>query len=76
MSGTQPQPRVMDFSLLKESWGDYRLSDGNVLRVKLTVSKVLKTGILNPDGTPQYNFIYGASSIVYTQDEYTQMSGT
>jgi hypothetical protein len=66
----------MDFSLLKESWGDYRLSDGNVLRVKLTVSKVLKTGILNPDGTPQYNFIYGASSIVYTQDEYTQMSGT
>lgn len=75
MSGVQPQPRVMDFTLLKEGWADYRMGDGNVLRVKLIVSKVVKTGVLNPDGTPQYNFMYGATSIVYTQDEYAQMTG-
>jgi hypothetical protein len=73
--GIQPQPRVIDFNLLREGWADYRLSDGNVLRVKLTISKVIKTGIINPDGTPQYNFVYGASSMVYTQDEYNQMTG-
>lgn len=75
MSAVQPQPRVVDFTLLKEGWADYRLGDGNVLRVKLMISKVFKTGVLNPDGTPQYNFMYGATSIVYTQDEYTQMTG-
>jgi len=39
----------------KESWNEYQLSDGSVLRIKTNLIRVQKArGEKSPDGTPLY----------------------
>lgn len=50
--------REVEYSTVREGWNEYELDDGNKLKVKLTVSRIINTGKENADGTPQYIFTH------------------
>jgi len=54
------------FSAVNESWAEYHLDDGRVLRVKVVVTKVFRTEKTNDDGIPMYSI---ASQQVIVVDE-------
>ena len=52
----------LDFSVVKEDWNSYRLEDGTILKVKLSVAKIsrgidpkTKGAYILPSGEPLYN---------------------
>lgn len=48
-------PTPIEIESANEPWGEYRLSDGSVLRIKLVVVEVRrKEGEYAPDGNPLY----------------------
>jgi len=45
----------MDVEEAKESWNEYRLSDGSILRIKQIATEVWKIeDSYDPEGNPQY----------------------
>lgn len=44
----------LDFEPLKESWNEYRCTDGTYVRLKIVVSKIVKLDKRNPQGEPIY----------------------
>ena len=44
----------MNFEAVKEEWNEYLLDDGTRLRVKLVVTKILRTNQIDPEGNPVY----------------------
>ena len=44
----------MDYEPLRESWNEYRVADGSLLRMKVVVSKILRLEKRNPQGEPIY----------------------
>lgn len=44
----------LDFEPLKESWNEYRCTDGTYVRLKIVVSKIVKLDKWNPQGEPIY----------------------
>ena len=44
----------LEFEPLKESWNEYRCSDGSYVKLKLVVAKITKLDKLNPAGEPIY----------------------
>lgn len=44
----------LDFEPLKETWNEYRCSDGSYVRLKIVVSKIVKLDKRNPQGEPIY----------------------
>jgi hypothetical protein len=44
----------MDFEPLRETWNEYRVADGSLLRLKVVVSKILRLEKRNPQGEPIY----------------------
>ncbi len=48
-------PKIdLKFSVKEEPWNEYRLSDGTVIRTRITVLGVLKTPFFVADGDPMY----------------------
>ncbi len=48
---------VVDFKVLREDWSNYRLADGTILKVRLVVTKVVRTYQHDPTtGEPLYVF--------------------
>jgi len=55
-------------------WQEYNLADGNVLRLKVELLKVLSTGQKSPVGEPVYNFQTHIVSTVFTEEQgYVRM---
>ena len=56
-------------------WQEYNLADGNMVRLKVELLKVLSTGQKNPNtGEPIYNFELHTVASVYTEEMgYTRM---
>jgi hypothetical protein len=44
----------LDFEPLKETWNEYRCSDGSYVKLKVVVSKIIKLEKRNPLGEPVY----------------------
>ncbi len=44
----------LEFEPLKETWNEYRCSDGSYVRLKIVVSKITKLDKRNPQGEPIY----------------------
>ena len=45
----------LDFEVLKEEWGFYKLADGSLLRIKFVLVNVIKEGV-DEAGNPIYSF--------------------
>ena len=81
MSQAQPIPRgkLVNFKPLKESWSDFSLSDGSVLRVKVALSKVTRvlnadnSTLVSPTGEPVYMLQTQNVIQVLTSSEYSQV---
>ena len=57
------------FETVKEDWNEYDLADGNTLRLKTVLLKVLDTGTKNPTGEPRYNFQTHIIANVFTPEQ-------
>lgn len=57
-----PKGESVEFEALKESWNEYLLEDGRILRFKAVVSKIIKTDQIGPDGNPIY-FVTSSSVV-------------
>lgn len=44
----------LEFEPLKETWNEYRCSDGSFVRLKIVVSKITKVDKRNAQGEPIY----------------------
>jgi len=44
----------LDFEPLKETWNEYRCSDGSYVKLKIVVSKIVKLDKRNAQGEPIY----------------------
>ena len=44
----------MDYEPLRETWNEYRVADGSLLRLKVVVSKILRLEKRNEQGEPIY----------------------
>jgi len=52
-----PQPpfgNPVNYEAVKEEWNEYLLDDGTRLRVKLVVTKILRTNQIDHEGNPVY----------------------
>ena len=55
-------------------WQEYNLADGNVLRIKFEVLKVLASGQKKPNGEPIYNVEFHPTMTVFTEEQgYVRM---
>lgn len=44
----------LDFSTKREEWNEYEVSDGSIIRMKLVVTNIIRTGEFDVDGNPVY----------------------
>lgn len=44
----------LEFKSKVEDWNVYKLDDGSILKIKLILTKVIRTKKHNPDGSPIY----------------------
>jgi len=65
-----PKGKAIGFKPLIEEWSYYSLDDGNILGVRVIVSKVMRTDQLDATGLPIYVFQSTNVVQVLTQDEY------
>lgn len=70
MQPTLPTGKAIGFKPLNEEWSYYSLDDGNVLGVRVVISKVIKTGQSDPTGLPIYVFQSANVVQVLTEGEY------
>ena len=73
------QPRItgklMPFEEIRGAkWQEYTLADGNLLRIKFELLKVLVTGQKKPTGEPIYNIEFHPTMVVFTEEQgYVRM---
>jgi len=77
--GEVPRGKFVNHKTLKEGWTYISTSDGTVIGVKVSVTKVLRvqnpdgTTMMNPDGTPAY-FIFSTNVIrTLTREEWEEV---
>jgi len=55
-------------------WQEYTLADGNLLRIKFELLKVLDSGQKKPTGEPIYNIEFHPTMVVFTEEQgYVRM---
>ena len=65
-----PKGKIIDVLSANERWNEYKLADGNLLRVKVIVTKVIKIeGQTDPQGNPTYFFQSQCVSQVLNPEE-------
>ncbi len=52
--GRMVEGEELDFEPLKESWNEYRCSDGSYVRIKLVVAKITRLNERTETGEPVY----------------------
>lgn len=77
--GQTPKGKFVNHKTLKEGWTYISTSDGTVIGVKVSVTKVMKlqnpdgTTILNPDGTPAYYIMSTNVLRTLSREEWNQI---
>jgi len=66
-------PCDVEFEVVRETWNEYRLSDGAKLRTKLILGKVISPPGIPPDRAMEYSFNTQTMVIAYVPQE---MKGT
>jgi len=69
---TQPvlTGKLMPFEEVRGAkWQEYTLADGNLLRIKFELLKVLATGQKKPTGEPLYNIEFHPTMVVFTEEQ-------
>ena len=62
--------KIMPFEeVIGAQWQEYNLADGNFLRIKFELLKVLSTGKKNPAGEPIYNIQTHPVMVVFTEEQ-------
>jgi len=75
MSQNKFSGKLVPFEEIQGSkWQEYNLADGNVLRIKFELLKVLSTGEKKPNGEPLYNIEFHPTMTVFTKEQgYVRM---
>ncbi len=77
--GAMPKGKFVNHKTLKEGWTYISTSDGMVIGVKVSVTKVVRlqnpddTPMLNPDGTPAYYIISTNVLRTLNRDEWNEI---
>jgi outer membrane protein assembly factor BamB len=77
--GQPPMGRFVNHKTLKEGWTYISTSDGNVIGLKISVTKVVKmqnpdgSPMINPDGTPAYYVMSSNILRVLTRQEWDEV---
>ena len=66
-----PPGKLIDFETTKESWNKYILADGNSVRLKTVLIKIIRLDKLDPLGNPQYFFVTKPVAGVFLPSERT-----
>lgn len=54
-NGKEVEAKPIDFIERKESWNEYQLTDGKIIKIKLVVTRVLKLDTeVDKEGNPIY----------------------
>lgn len=64
VNGEQVDGEQISFTPISEPFAEYHLEDGNVVRIKLVLLRIVKTDRKNLDGTPLYAFTQNIVSAV------------
>lgn len=72
----QPIGRPIGFKTLQEITGYVSIHDGNVIKVTVTVGKILKSDQKDPAGMPIYNITTALNMIALKREEYDAMMKT
>ncbi|MEE9586140.1 MAG: hypothetical protein V3W09_04490 [Nitrososphaerales archaeon] len=79
ISGQRPSGKFVNHKALKEGWTYISTSDGMVIGVKVSVTKVVKlqspdgAPMLNPDGTPAYYIMSTNVLRTLTREEWEEV---
>ncbi|MCZ6479398.1 MAG: hypothetical protein ACE1Z6_13870 [Candidatus Methylomirabilales bacterium] len=63
--GREVPAEELDFEPLRESWNEYRLEDGTMLKIKTVVAKITRLDAYTNEGDPIYNVT--SSNVVTAQ---------
>jgi hypothetical protein len=74
MQPQMPSGKAIGFKPLQEEWNYYSIDDGYVLGIKMVLTKILKTGQLDPAGNPVYIIQQTPAMQVLTQEEYRSIT--
>ena len=44
---------ILPFEIKRETWNEYELPNGDLVRLKTSVQRIVDSGLKNPDGTPK-----------------------
>lgn len=70
MSERKISGKIVPFEdVVGAQWQEYNLADGNVLRFKCELLKILDTGKKNPAGEPAYNIQTHVMVTVFTEEQ-------
>lgn len=56
----------MDFAAVIETWNEYHLEDGTIIRMKTVLTRVVRTNEVNQHGSPVY--AWNSTQVVDIQD--------
>ncbi len=74
MQPQMPSGKAIGYKPLSEEWNYYSIDDGYVLGLKMVLTKVLKTGQIDPAGNPVYIIQQQPAMQVLTQEEYRSIT--
>ena len=57
--------RVVSFNPLVETWNEYTMEDGTVIRMRTIITRVVKLAEPSPDGGP--NYLVSSNNVLDTQ---------
>jgi len=67
---------VMPVTSTQESWSQYLLEDGSLVKVKLIVTEIAKVdGMFEPDGTPVYSAKWNVVLAVTSPEQLKKAPG-
>ncbi len=54
VSGNTIEGEIINFKAINEDWSEYQLENGTKIKVKIVVSKIVKSNEVNESGQPIY----------------------
>lgn len=73
VNGREVETTAIDFVSVNEPFVEYHLANGDVIRCKFVMTRILATGERGPNGEPIYSFQFQAVAVV---DEKQRSDGS
>lgn len=68
-NGTMVDATDMDFKTAEENWSSYKLSDGTILKLKASASKIFRLAITDPVTGQHHYFVQHETLIAVSEPE-------